>query len=357
MIGVISVLFLFGCDTANTGSSQAAEPGKVKIGVMLPLTGDAASYGTGIQRGIELAIADAKLTNVDVIFEDSKCDGKEAVTAINKLISVDKVVAIVGEVCSSATLAAAPIANQHSVPLISPSSTSPAITEAGDYVYRTVPSDALQGDFGANLVYGYGYEKLAVLYSNEDYGIGFLGVLEEIFPSLGGEIVAAEAMERGSADARAQLTKIKEAEPDSIYIISNSPDSMVASIRQIAELGIEADLFGSEGLKGPEVAALDASEGLIITSVSSGTTEFQTEHEARYGEVPGPFAAQGYDAFKALSLAVKQGATSGPQIKQFLDSMEFTGASGKIVFDGSGDVSGNYDVYTVIDNEFILEDE
>ncbi len=350
LIGILVILLIYGY-AGITGKVVSEGTETIKIGFMGPLTGDAASYGLSIKKGVDMALEDSGLDNVKIIYEDSKCDGKEAVSAINKLISVDKVVAIVGEVCSGATLAAAPIAESNKVVLISSSSTSPKITDVGDYIFRTVPSDALQGDFGANLVYEQGYRKLAILYSNEEYGLGFNNVLEDKFK---GEVVASEAFERGATDLRTQLTKIKNVNPDAIYIISNSPDSAVAALRQIKELGINAKLFGSEGLKGPEVGSTSSAEGLIITSVSSGTSQFARRHEARYGEEPGPFAAQAYDAFTALARAIKDGSTTGTEIKDALYKIRLDGASGRIEFDSDGDVSGNYDVYVVRNGKFVL---
>ena len=355
-IALASVFIIAGCVQIRIPTEGAeAAPETIKIGFMAPLSGEAASYGESIKRGVDLALQDAGLENVELIVEDSKCDGKEAVSAITKLISVDGVVAIVGEVCSGATLAAAPVAEQNKVPMVSSASTSPKISEEA-WVFRTVPSDALQGDFGANLAYDKGYTKLAVLYSNEEYGLGFTNVLTESFEGLGGEVVASEAVDRGAVDIRTQLTKIKDAEPDVIYVISNSPDSVVAALQQIKELGVEAVIFGSEGLKSDAIleGAGDAAEGLVLTSVSSGTTTFAEQHEAAYGEGPGPFAAQAYDAYTAIAAAIETGASTGEAIRDALFTVEFDGASGSIAFDENGDVSGNYDVYEVIDGAFVL---
>lgn len=329
---------------------------EIKLGWMGPLTGDAASYGESIKRGVELARKELGL-DVEIIYEDSKCDGKEAVTAINKLINVNKVAAIIGEVCSGATLAAAPVAEAAKAVLISPSSTSPKVSDAGDYIFRVIPSDALQGDFGAKLVYDKGYRKLGVLYSNEEYGLGFNNVLKESFEKLGGQLVASEAFERGTADIRTQVTKLESAGPDAIYIISNSPDSAVAALKQIKEQGLEAALFGSEGLKSDDIltGAASAAEGLFLTTVSSGSLRFMENHKKEYNADPGPFAAQGYDAFQALALTIKTGADTSEEIKDKLSGLEFDGASGKIKFDAKGDVSGNYDVFVVKDGKFAAE--
>ena len=357
-------LLLVGCvqqfgETTDTGY-DTTEPvitettTSLKVGWMGPLSGGAASYGESIKRGVELALKDSGL-DVKLVIEDSKCDAKDAVSAITKLVTIDQVQAIIGEVCSGATLASAPIANDYKTPMISAASTSPKLTTAGDYIFRVVPSDALQGDFGANLVYDAGHKKLAILYSNEEYGLGFNTVLVDRFQSIGGQAVASEAFERESADLRTQLTKIKAAEPDAIYIISNSPDSSVAALKQLKELEIVAAVYGSEGLKSADLleAAGNAAEGLTITSVSFGTAEFVAKHLAEYGEEVGPFAAQGYDAFMAIAETIEAGATTGEEIRSQLFGVEFDGVSGHVKFDANGDVSGNYEVFQVSNGEFV----
>lgn len=357
---IVLAVVILGIYTLATGPKveEARVSQDIKIGFMGPLTGDAASYGESIKRGVEMAILDSGLENyqASVIFEDSKCEGKEAVNAFSKLISVDRVVAVVGEVCSGATLAAAPVANENKVPLVSAASTSPKLSESGEYIFRTVPSDALQGRFGAQLVWDRGHRRLAILYSNEEYGVGFTEVLSKKFQELGGQVVASESFERNATDVRTQLTKIRAQNPDAIYIISNSPSAAVAALRQMSELRMGIAKFGSEGLRSPDIleGAKEAASGLIVTSVSSGTSGFIAQHNAVYGQDPGPFAAQGYDALMAIARAIQQGARTGDDIKNALFTMEFDGASGYIDFDASGDVSGNYDVFEVRDSQFQL---
>ncbi len=336
-------------------AQQNLDKSQIKIGFMGPLTGDAASYGHGIKRGVDLALKDSGLTNVKIIYEDTKCDGKETVNAINKLINIDGVVAIVGEVCSGATLASAPIAEENKVVMISASSTSSKITDAGDYIFRTIPSDTLQGKFAANLLIENNITNLSILYGNEEYGVGFNEILTDEFEEYGGKVVASESFDRGSVDLRTQLSKIRKVKPQAIFIISNSPDSAVAALKQIKQLGLRVKLFGSEGLKGPEVANEKSAQGLIITSVSAGTTTFASEYYSEYGLIAEPFSPQGYDSFTALAKTLKEGAVTGDQIKEDLYKLEFDGASGKIAFDNNGDVSGNYDVYKLENKTFVLQ--
>ncbi len=364
ILSVCALLLLSGCavqkrdgvELTSAGSDSGSADAAIKIGFMGPLTGDAAAYGESVKAAVEYAKQELG-SNIEIVYEDSKCEGKEATTVINKLISVDGVQAIIGELCSGATLAAAPIAEEHKVVMISAASTSPKLSDHADYVFRSVPSDALQGDFGAKLVAEKGKTKLAVLYGNEDYGLGFKEVLDKAFPEAGGEVVAAEAFERGSTDMRTQLTKIKEAGPDAMYIISNSPDSAVAALKQAKELGLDVLVVGSEGLKSDDLleAAGASAEGLVVTSVSTGSNDFKEKYKESTEGEPGPFAAQGVDAFHALHLAIEGGATSGEAISAALKDLTFDGASGSIDFDDKGDVSGNYEVYVVKDGAFVTE--
>ena len=349
---ILALLVVYGCVPQQPGTKV------IKIGAMAPLTGDAAPYGLGIQKGIDLAVQEVNQRGelpgqIKVVYEDSMCDPAESATSIQKLINVDGVQAIVGEVCSSATLAAAPIAEANKVVLISSASTNPDISDSGDYIFRTVPSDALQGAFGAELVSDLGYSKLAILHTNEDYGIGFKDVLEENFD---GEIVAIESVERDATDAKTQLTKIKAKDPDAIYVITNAPTIAGIALKQIKELGLDVQVFGSEGLKDGSVveAASGGAEGMILTTVSGGNPVFVELHKRVYGSDPGPFAAQAYDAVKALAEALKASDGTGTGIKNALYNVEFDGASGKITFDSNGDVAGNYKLFTVEDGEFVV---
>ena len=349
------VLLVSGCVQVSDNVSQTAT---INVGFMAPLSGAEAVYGESILSGAQLALKESNLGNVYLVREDSKCNAKEAASAVNKLISVDDVQVIIGEVCSSATLAAAPVASENGVVMISAASTSPEISKY-DGVFRTVPSDSFQGAFGAKVAAERGFEKMAILHGNEDYGIGFKNVLEREFPALGGSVVIVETFERGSVDLRTQLTKIKESGADVIYVISNSQDSSVAALKQAKELRLDIALMGSEGLKSDDLlrGAGGAAEGLILTSVTEGSEAFMQKWVAEYGESskPGPFAAQAYDAFKAVAMTIQQGARTKDDIRQSLRTVAFEGASGYIRFDANGDVEGGYEVYVVENGSFVKE--
>jgi len=355
---------------------------KIKIGFMGPLSGDAVSYGENIKRGFDLALKNSglstsldvaldkslktSLSNISVIYEDSKCDAKESLKSVEKLINTDKVVAIVGEVCSGATLSAAPIAESNKVVMISSSSTSPSITEAGNFIFRTIPSDALQGDFGAKIVYNKGYKKLAILYSSEQYGVDFNKILSDSFTKLGGKIVIAESFKKNPTDLKSQFKKIISKKPDALFIVSNSSADAVLALKQVKTSKLKAALFGSEALKSDDILTFvkdtagsskipSVVEGLRVLSIASGTEDFIANYNEEYKLSPGPFAAQAYDAFWSIAQAIGAGAKTGEEIRASLVDIEFNGASGHIKFDKNGDVSENYEVYVVKDGKFQVE--
>lgn len=348
------IITLSGCAPGNQATGQVVRETAqtLKLGILLPLTGDAASYGENVKNGIELA---NKELNFNLVYEDGKCNGPDAVNAMRKLIEVDKVDAVIGELCSGATVPAQEIAKEAGVVMISPASTSPDLTDAGDHFFRTVPSDALQGAEAAKLVKELGYQSLAILHVNDDYGVGFDKVLRENFDN----VLISESFEKESTDLRTQLTKINEKNPDAIYIISNSPAASGAALKQIKELGIEAQVMGSEGLKDDSVleSAGGAGEGLILTFLAPSNTiigkQFKNRYTKEYGEDPPIFSAEAFDAMLALSKALEESDGTKEGLIKAMQEVNFEGASGTVDFDENGDVVKPYNVLKVENNQFM----
>ena len=320
----------------------------IKIGLMAPLSGENSAFGYSVLKGVQLAKKELAADNIEIILGDSQCDKGKAPEVMKKLID-QGVVAVIGEICSGASLAALPLANQYKIPLISPGSTSPELSIQNDYFFRTVPPDSLQGRYAANLMYERNYRKLAILYSNEDYGVAFQNVLKENFEGLRGSVVADVPFEVNTIDLKTEITKIQESHPDVIYIVSNSTVSSVAALKTIQEFKIKAALFGSEAMNDRSLLsdANGASEGLIITAVSSGSNSFKQMHRAEFGVDAGLYAPQAYDAFQAIYLVLQKGAKTGEEIKTILQNIEFEGKSGYIKFDANGEVAGNYEALIV----------
>ena len=183
----------------NSSVSSPGQQEPIKIGVVLPLTGDLSSMGEPAKDAVEFALEEINNAGgingrkLEAIFENGKCDGAASISAVQKLINVDKVSAIIGEICSGATIAMAPIVEKNKVPLISPCSSNPDITNMGDYIFRVYPSDSLQGKYMAEYVKNVlNYSKVAVLYVNNDWGKGVAEVFKKTFINMGGEIIFQE---------------------------------------------------------------------------------------------------------------------------------------------------------------------
>src|SRR3989344_734004 len=345
--------------------STPAGGGTITLGGILPLSGGAAAYGIPVQQGMQLAVEEINELGgvngkmLEIVYEDTQCSSTMAANGIQKLISEDGVQAVVGEMCSSATLPASVIAEQNGVVLISPASTSPALTNAGDYIFRTVPSDTVQAKQTAELVHNLGYRTVAMLYINDDYGLGFTDVFEAESNALGVEIVAREAFERDTTNLRTHLTKIKIENPDALLIVSNAPAPAAAALKQAKELAINAQVFASEGLYDESVieGAAGGAGGMFINYLGPSDA-FKSAYRTRYGEGPGIFAAEAYDAVHAIAKAIQQGGGGRTQIKDALYGVGFDGASGSIAFDANGDLQEDpsesaYDVARVVDGEFV----
>jgi len=361
VIGLLIGILLGFLIVKFAGTSSSTE-NNIKIGFIGPLTGENANIGQPIQRGVELALKDineewkATGKSVEVVYEDGKCNGKDATTAIQKLIDQDKVNAIVGGVCSSETLAMAPVAEAAKLVIISPSSTNPSITTAGDYVFRVVGSDALQGKIMAEYVFDEGYKKAAMIYQNSDYNVGLKNVFTETFTKRGGEIVAAEAYEADAKDFRTQLTKIKAAQPEATYIIPYSEGGLIT--KQIRELGMETPLFGPETFESKAILedGGDAVEGLIFTKPkfdpsNPASAQVIEKYKQKYNSDP-EFQAYVTNAYDAVMLIV-DALEKGKDLKTYLyDIKDYPGAGGMLTIDSNGDAIKDFQLMIVKNGKF-----
>lgn len=345
------------------------EPEEIKIGSVLPLTGDAAKYGASAKKAIDLAVQEINLaggikgSKIIVIYEDDQASPDKGVSAFQKLITVDKVPVVIGAMPSSVTLAMAPIAEKNKVVLFSPASSNPKVTEAGDYIFRNDVSDVFEGVKMAEEVWErLGLKKVAVLYINNDYGAGIKDVFIRRFEELGGKIVDVETFEQGATDFRTQLTKIKQSNPEASYIVGYKEQIQI--LKQYKELAIKAQILATIMLEDPEIIQKvgDAAEGAIYTyraydpqSGQKEVTEFVENFKTKYGIEPDNWAAQCYDALKIVVLAIKRGGYTSEGIKNSLYRIrDFPGVSGLTTFDENGDVIKPIILKTVKDGKFVI---
>jgi len=373
----------------------AAEP--IKIGGLFPLTGPLAPYGKEIVKGFKMAIEQINAAGgvlgrpLEPVIRDTATSPDVGRDAAKKMIELDGVVAIVGALASGVTLAVATVTIANHVPLISPSSTSPALTELedDDFVFRTCPSDALQGIVEAQLAKNLGYKKVAVIFVNNAYGKGLAEVFKAHFEDAKHVVTAMIPYEENKPSYRGEVEKALAGEPDAINLIAYPVDGNKIIVEALEE-GFEGEFIFTDGMKGegvtpgpacPEKGPCDEQylEGSFGTAPGAlevaARAAFEKDYEAMFGPSGIPFRAEAYDATVLIALAIAAaGEASGPAIQAHLRQVanppgkEFTygqlaealkaaaagedinwqGVSGPITWDENGDVvEGAFEIWTV----------
>lgn len=332
----------------------------VKVGVLAAFTGGSSSMGYGEMKGIQLAKKQLGADNIELIQADSQCEPTVARAAVKRLID-QGVAAIIGDGCSSASVAALALANNSKVVMISPSASSPSLSIPDDYFFRVIPSDNYQAKFIAQAMRDKAIQTAAVLYTNEPYGSNMSRVFQERFETMGGRVVATAYSEPDVIDLSAQMQKLKDADPQAIFIAPNSVVTATAAIKIARTLGIPTPIYGADIMYDKTIIsnAPIAAEGLTVSTFSTGTTLFKQLLFNQNQVAEQLYAApQAYDAFETIYRAIAKGAITGEAIKNTLPSIDFTGMSGHIRFDQNGEVPGadyQYDLLQVRQGVFTNE--
>lgn len=351
---------LAGCNSATTGGKSGDGGGTIKIGANLELSGGVASYGQSAADGLQLAFDEInKKGGVDgkklqLVKVDNKSDAAEATNAAIKLVSQDKVAAIVGAATSTNTLAQVQVAQDNKVPLLTPTGTNPAITnkngKVNDFVFRTCFIDPFQGTVAANFASNeLKVKKAAVLIdSSSDYSKGLAAAFKSSFKKNGGEIVSEEAYVAKDTDFHATLTRIKAKNPEFIFL-PGYYEEVGLILKQARELGINVPFMGGDGWDSPKLVEIGGKEALnntyITNHYSSGDSDakvqdFVKAFKDKYnGKSPDAFNALGYDSGYFLADAIKRAkSTDSVKIKDAMaktDGLELV--SGKIKLDKNHD--------------------
>ena len=340
----------------TVGLAFAADAPTPKIGSVLRLS-IGAEHGIPSKRGVLMAVEDFNKAGglngkpVEVIIEDEKDSPTAAVNSVKKLIDVDKVVALVGPMTSGDTLAAYKLADEAKVVFITPTATSPKVSGASPYLFRgcsriDVQAKALT-DYIAKT---YKPKTVAIFYSNEPYGKGCAMLFGKFFDEHGIKTVAKESFNRGDRDFKAQLTKIKAAKPDILFIPGYTPETAPAAA-QARQLGLKQRIVGVYGDMDPEYAKLagKAAEGHLIAGEydedynTPKNKKFREEYykQAKAAKEPENimFAALLYDATSLVLEGMKQNAPTSEGIKKYLENVkDFDGVTGKLSFNKTNDV-------------------
>lgn len=353
------------CNSCN--KSKSTEKEVIKIGVMLPLTGEGASWGNNAKNAIELAVDEINKKETkykyDFIYEDSHTDAKIAVTTFLKLVDVDKVKYCIVDMISSNVLAIAPIANEKKVIILSPGASNPKITDAGDYVFRNWPSDALQGEIDAYVASDtLKWKNIAILKINNDYGNGLADVfIKNLNPN--SEIVANESYEKGSTNFKTQLLKIKNANPDGVYILSY-PEELPMIFKQAKELNLKKTFLGTETFESQQLidAVGDLADGAIYTfpqspdSTNAVVKNFRANYQAKFSKTWGTPGDAAYDAVYMYVNAIEQNGNDTEKVKLALYGIKnYRGVSGVVSIDKNGDAIKSFDVKTIQNQTFKIK--
>lgn len=345
------------------------KPEEIKVGAILPLSGDLSAYGKYVKRGIELAAEEINANggiggaNITVLYKDNGGESDKTVSVMNALIAEDKVPVVIGAVVSANTLAVCPIAEKKKVVLISPTSTSPKLSDYKNYVFRTCPSDIYQGKALSDVIFDLKPEgaRVAVMFVDNDYGVGLKDAFVKSYQE-GGEIVAVEAHKEGDTEFTGVLSVIKDKNPDVVVLITYVKEG-AAIVKQGREEGLDVAWVGSDGIKSDafiEQAGKDA-EGVKATYPISMVSEPVTEnfvklYRAKYGAGSiDTDVAYGYDTMHVVAEAIEKGGYDAEDISDALREIRHHGVCGAKKFDENGDVPPAYDLWKVENAKWVLE--
>jgi branched-chain amino acid transport system substrate-binding protein len=351
-------------------SAPAFAQDTVKIGEYASLTGKEAAFGQSSHKGTLLAVEEMNAAGgvlgkqIELITDDDQTKQGESATIAKKLIFREKVVGVLGEVASMRSLEAAPICQAYKVPMISPSSTNPKVTEIGNYIFRVCFIDPFQGTVMAKFAKDtLKIRKVALLTSvSSAYSVGLAKYFKERFTADGGEVVIEQKFTEGDKDFNAQLTAIKAAGVDGIFVPGYYTEAALIC-RQARELDMSIPLLGGDGWEAPELITIGgaAVEGCYYSTHYSPQVDtpivkaFVAKFQTRYGgETPDAMAALGYDSAEVLVDAIRRaGSTEGPAVRDALaTTKDFEGVTGSTTMDKDRNASKAAVVIMVKDGKF-----
>lgn len=367
------LLFALSCERPQQ-KGPAIDRSPIKIGYFGDLSGPTFDFGQSAKNGMLLAADQINQTGgingrkIDVVIEDDRGSPELAATLASKLIDRDRVVALIAGGASGNSLAAAPKAQSAEIPMISPSSTNPAVTQVGNYIFRACFSDAFQGEvmakFAAQRLQA---KKAAIMLDfNSPYSRDLTEFFELSFAKLGGQVVSKQSYTQGDPDYKGQLSSIKSAEPDVIYLPGYYGEIAVIA-KQARQMGMTQPLLGGDGWDAPELWSLggDALNGSYISNhysvedPSPAIQMFVADYKLHYGNlIPDAHAALAYDAMRFLADAIQRaGTTNGPKLRDAVAATKnFPGVTGIISLTAERNVIKPAAVLKLQDGKYIYQE-
>ena len=353
-LSLIFSIFFTSCVQKGGNTNGGTTGNTIKVGVFMPMTGGTATFGISSVNAFKLAAEEfnkaggANGKQIELVVEDTRSEASEAATVVSRLVTQSKVVALLGEVGSSRSIAAAPIAQSNSIPMLTPSSTNPEVTQKGDFIFRSCFIDPVQGKaiatFAATKLNA---KKAAILIDKKnDYSVGLAKFISETFKSLGGEIVVEQAYQEGDSDFNGQLTAIKGTNPEVIFVPGYYTEVGLIA-QQARKQGITVPLVGGDGWDSEKLYEIgkEALEGSYFSNHYSvedpdpKVQKFVADYKAKYNGSPDALAATAYDAALIMFDAIKRAnSTDGKAIRDALkQTKDFPGVTGTINFNENRD--------------------
>lgn len=368
IIGIIVAVIVIGGGfwyVKSTRAPQSTEP--IKIGIVAPLSGAQANYGTGVKEGIDLALkewGDKKIKGRSVVFiyEDSRSEVASAVSAAQKLISIDKVSAIVAGGASQEAVALIPVVTQAQVPMVAAVSQAPELSPAGPYVFRMLPEIASLAERIATYARAHNYKRAAVI--TAAYNQAAVAAAQKFssdFQTKGGTMVSDERFEKGLNDFRSDLNKIKQTNPDVIFLNALTAEAGII-LKQQRELGIVIPVISQGAVEDKKVVEVSgpAAEGLVFATFNPVAPDaFVSKVQAAYGFEPRRWNSEGYETALFVLKGLGEAKTFdalGVQ-KGFAQVRELDGVASKLQFDAEGNISRPALLKKIQNGEFVLVEE
>lgn len=349
------VLTAFAACKPTEQSAEGLAP--VEVGAIIPLTGEVATYGESLKKGFDLAVLQYP-GKIKVVYEDSKADPKEGVTAIQKLLG-DGVRYFLGDATSGVSLALAPVAEQNEAIVLISIATSDDITKAGPHVFRNCPPNRKQADAAASFIKEkLNYTRVAVLSKANPYGANLAAQFRKDAATHGLQIIFDEEYEDSLKDFSTVIEKLKAANPEAVFIPGNYEETALI-LRKANELEFVKPFIGTDGAYSPKLMELagPAAQGFYLTMLGvDRNSPFYQKFEASYKEIyksePDVFSAYGYEGAMILFREIEDGAPVGPVLAR-LNEGRWPGLLGDVKFDADGEVLRSVSVFQVNGNHFV----
>lgn len=369
LMTAVALLAVTACSGKDSGSGD-----KIVIGALAPLSGGVSVYGIAASNGVTLAVEEINKAGgingkeIDLVLLDEKGDEQEAITAFNRLVDTNKIVALLGDVTTKPTIAVAQRAAAINLPMLTATATGTAVTQQGSNVFRVCFIDPDQGVLMATYAKDYlKATKAAIIYNAaDDYSVGLAEAFEAQAKEMDLEIVASESYPGGTTNFSTQLTRIAQEEPDVLFV-PDYYETNILILQQARDAGITGAVLGGDGWDGilTQVSQDNPKEadGVYFTNHffdgddAEKVTDFIAAYEARFGEKPISFAALGYDSAYMMAEAIKNaGSTESQAIIDALGALKYDGVTGSLSFDGSGDPNKEVTVIRIEDGKYQLEE-